>query len=106
MSTLFDHIDEPELVRQWRRFHAENPHVWRLFERFALEAAASGVSRIGAKAIWERMRWSLQVETSEHRRGSWRLNNSYTAHYARLFRERHPEHAELFETRRAQGDVA
>ena len=78
-------------------FHRDNPQVYRLFERFALEAAESGRTRIGAKMIWERMRWYCKVETTEQ---SPRLNNNYTSRYARLFIENHPERADLFCTRR------
>lgn len=36
----------------FQRYDRLNPHVWKLFERFALEAAKRG-KRVGAKAIWE-----------------------------------------------------
>lgn len=86
----------PTLRERFEVFHATNPHVYRLFERFALEAARSGRRRFGAKAVWERMRWFVAFETTAD---DWKLNNSHTAYYAREFIRRHPEHADLFETR-------
>lgn len=107
--TLFDALpdDDPPLVRAFELFHAANPHVFALFERFALEVArARPGARIGARAIWERMRWHVRFETTEQRAGGWRLNDHHAPYCARLFLRRHPELAGLFELRRAQGEPA
>lgn len=64
-----------------------HPEVWRLFERFAVEALRAGV-RIGAKAIWERMRWETRV--TQTLPGAPALNNNFTPFYARLFDAKHP----------------
>lgn len=86
------------------RFHADNPEVWTLFERFALEAADAGASRIGARLVWERLRWEGLVRAT---RGGepFKLNDHLVPFYARLFLQRHPEHAGLLETRRAVADA-
>lgn len=86
------------LAERFEAFDAANPHVWRAFERFAFEAVRAGRTRIGAKAIWERMRWWSTFETSDP---EFKINNSYTAHYARKWIRLHPEHAGLFELRGA-----
>lgn len=89
------------LAARWREFHRRNPQVYAAFERFTLEAIRSGASKIGAKAVWERMRWWAHVES---RGDDWRLNNSWTALYAREFLRRHPEHKGVFELRRSKAD--
>lgn len=89
-------LDDRSIRAAFDRFHADNPHVWTLFEKFALEAIARGRGKFGAKAIFERLRWYSIVETDGE---PWRLNNNYTAYYARLFESRHPEHAGFFEMR-------
>ncbi len=88
---------------RWEQFHLENPHVYRLFERFALEAARAGARQIGAALVWERMRWytSFEVRGEE----TYRLNNSYRAFYARLFMAQHHELGEFFETREQPSEV-
>lgn len=88
-----------KLECQFAEFHAENPHVYSLFERYALEAWKAGASRIGVKAIAERVRWDQRVgvQTSD-----WKINNSIVALYARLLIHRHPMFAELIETRERQ----
>lgn len=76
-------------------FHDENPEVYALFCRFTMEAIRSG-QKVGAKAIIERIRWESVVVT----KGSqFKINNSWTAYYARLFIADHPHHARFFEIR-------
>lgn len=78
-------------------FHEANPHVYEAFEAYALEAVGEGM-RIGAKTIWELLRWDYRVEV--HTRGDeFKLNNNHTAYYARMFADRNPNHAEFFRTR-------
>ena len=87
--------DARSLEGRWLAFHEANPHVYAAFERLALQAAKRR-ARFGAKAIWEVLRWELSVNTTESEP---RLNNNYTALYAREVMRRNPAHAGLFETR-------
>lgn len=92
MTTRADFLD----------YDRRNPAVWPMFERFALEAARAGV-RMGAKAIWERMRWEVRIKTPGDDFA--RLNNSYTAYYARRFKEQHPGYGAIFCVRKSQADT-
>lgn len=85
------------LVRRFVAWHRAHPHVYRLIERFVAELRDRRVRRAGIKAIWERVRWEMAVETSSR---SPRLNNNWTAYYARLLIIDHPEWGEMFATRR------
>lgn len=91
------------IEERWAAFHAEHPEVYVLFERFALRAVEQGAERVGSKAIWERMRWEVQVEGGED---GFKLNNVFTPYYAREFLRRHPGLDGLFELRRVKGEVA
>lgn len=86
---------QSQLDREFNRFVERNPHVVTLFISFALRAQQRG-QKIGAKAVWERLRWDLVVETDEV---APRLNNNYTSRMARLAMEREPRLDEFFETR-------
>lgn len=72
--------------------------MWQLVEQYAFEALRAGRKRVGIGAVWERIRWHVDVERdpSEH----FKLNNSFRAYYSRRWQYEHPEHAGLFETRR------
>ncbi len=86
---------------EFERYLRDNPKVYELFERYALEAAKCG-KRIGAKAIWERMRWYAQVETKDP--DGYKLNNNYTSWMVRKFREDHPGYGMVFSVRQSQAD--
>lgn len=82
------------------KFHKANPRVYQLFEMFTLQVIQSGRKQYGAKAIFERVRWESTIIS---RGDDFKLNNNYTAYYARLYMEAHPEHAGFFETRQRRG---
>jgi hypothetical protein len=77
-------------------YHIKFPRVYVLFERFALEALRNGKTKIGSKAIIERIRWENYTGSEKE---EWKINNRFTPHYARLFMNLHPEHKDCFETR-------
>jgi len=77
-------------------FDRANPEVWRLFVRFTFQVIRSGRRHYGAKAVFERIRWHVALETTEV---DFKLNNNFTAYYARKFHEEYPEHAGFFHTR-------
>jgi len=92
METLF----EIKQKTDFEIFDEENPHVWKQFERMALDLINAGVKHFGAKAIWENLRFHFITTTSDP---EYKLNNNYTADYARKFIKKHPEHKNFFETR-------
>lgn len=84
------------IFERFREFHAANPHVLRLLLRFADELRPG--RRYGMKALFERVRWELAVQTASDT--GLLLNNSYTAYYARLVILLRPALAGVFQTRR------
>lgn len=85
------------LSRSFERFHAANPHVYEALKTVALWCHQRG-KRMGMKAIYERVRWEYSVHTVTD--DPYRLNNNYTAFYARKLMDECPELAGFFETRR------
>lgn len=75
------------LRERFEKFHAENPKVWKLWVRFALEAINAGHKTLSASLIAERIRWETSVVTTGDR---FKLNNNHRAYYARMFMERFP----------------
>lgn len=82
----------------FERFHRENPHVYEQLKRLAFKLKNRGVRRWGCKALYEVLRYEAAVQTSAPA-GSYKLNNSFTAYYARLLMEQEPDLAGFFETR-------
>ena len=85
------------LEARFKRFHDANPHIYEELEERAFALLRAGAGRIGVKALWEAMRYDAAVRTDSR---DWKLNNSYTALYARLLLHRHPELSDVIETRR------
>lgn len=94
---------QPTLFEESRfqQYHKENPAVYEVFTKFTDEAIRAGRRKIGAKMIAERMRWEHTVSGND----GYKINNSYIAHYARLYENEHPEHRGLFQFRRAKADM-
>jgi len=92
------------IQQNFERFHAENPHIYDLFDSFAREM----IRRLGAASagmIFERIRWELSVVT--HSDQPVKLNNNYRSRYVRLFEEKNPKAKEIgfFRTRRLSSDT-
>lgn len=86
------------IEREFAEFDAANPEVWKLFVRFAFEVMQRGKRRYSADAILHRIRWFEEIETVGGR--GFKVNDDFTAHYARKFIRTFPEHGDFFETRR------
>jgi hypothetical protein len=88
---------QDEMREQVAEFHRQHPEVWRLFVRFTFQMIERGYRNYSAKAIFERIRW--EKDAGGDGVTCFKLNNNYTAFYARRFARAHPEHAEFFRTR-------
>ena len=85
-------------------FHKANPEVYDLFEKFTFQAIEAGMKKVGAKFIFERIRWEIAVSTvgsgyCVSLKKDLKLNNNFTPWYARLFIARHRSYKGLFELR-------
>jgi len=77
----------------------DNLHVFEAFEREAMRVVRRGARHYSARTIIEVLRhWSTLQEVGS----PWKLNDWHTPYLARLFALMHPEHAGLFEFRRAK----
>jgi len=81
---------------RFAEFHASNPQVYRNLVALAHRAFAAGRDRLGMKQLWEVLRWEYALGTTGD---TYKLNNDYTALYARLLAANEPELAHVFETR-------
>ena len=95
-----------QISEAFNKFHAENPNIWRLFEQFTLELIRAGHAHGSSDAVFHRIRWHVNIDTKKE--GSLKLNNNFTALYARLFHDRHPEYVTFFRNRvrKSEGEPA
>ena len=81
---------------RFERFHDANPWVLTKLEEMTGELVARGRRRVGIAMLFEVIRWEhLRSTTGD----PFRLNNSFRSRYVRLMIHRHPEWADVFETR-------
>jgi hypothetical protein len=93
---------EDRRVAAFFAFHKANPHVYALFVRFALQAAARR-NNFSARCVFHRIRWATQVESTGD---DFKINNNWSPFYVRLFEIDHPEQKGFFRKRAAAADTA
>ena len=84
------------MLLKWGAFHAENPDVYRELRRLALDLYGMGRIRYGMKGLFEVVRWHRAMATTDE---DFKLNNNYTAFYARLLMADEPRLGKFFELR-------
>ena len=83
----------------FRKFDRENPEIYRLFVKYAYYMLQKkGMNKISSKLIINRIRWEIYVETMTG--DPYRINDAFTAHYARKFINEYPHLEKHFELRR------
>lgn len=92
--------EEAPLRDAFARYHREHPEIYRLFDRFAWQAIERGHRRFSADAILHRIRWEARPG-SPHR-----INDHFSAYYARLWIANNPDQRHFFERRVAEGEAA
>lgn len=90
---------KPTIEELFLAFHSANPNVYAALCRLARQAVAKGRKRVGMKMLFEVVRWEVFLTTQKD---EFKLNNNYTARYARLIMEQEPDLAGVFETRELQ----
>ena len=86
------------LWEEFRLFHEVNPHVYPLINRFTYEALAAGFTHYGIGAIFERIRWYINIETKSPE--LFKMPNNHRAYYARVWMKKHPKEKGFFRLRR------
>ena len=108
MNSLFDMFDAPvsksaTIEERAMAFHEANPKVYAELRRLALTLYYRGHKHFGCKMLIEQMRWQWAERTSDM--SGFKLNNSYTATYARLLMHNEPELQGVFNTRNTKGEL-
>lgn len=86
--------------KEFEKFHADNPEVYRLFCYFTIQVINAGHSKYSAEAIFNQIRWYTTVET---RGDDFKINNDYKPYYSRKFMEEY--YKDIFRTRSSVADI-
>lgn len=90
---------DPLTAAKFLEYHREHPDIWQHFEKLTLQLVKNGVRHYGAKAIMEVVRFHRQVK----KRDGFKISNSYTAYYARIFAIKYPQHKKFFAFKSTKG---
>jgi hypothetical protein len=82
-------------MKSFKQYHQNNPSVYTEFKRLAFQLINRGYKHIGAKQIFEVIRWQTMVSGDD----GYKLNNTYTSDYARLFEKDFPLYDGIFRKR-------
>ncbi len=83
-------------------YDRQNPQIWQTFAQIAFELIGRGFTHYSSKAIFEIIRYKTAVAAGND---IFKLNNNFTAGYARKFQQQYPAYADFFETRQAKCPV-
>lgn len=84
-------------------YHAEHPEIYQTLRRFALEARRAGRDRLSINMLFERVRWETLIGAGDD---TFKMNNNWRAHYARLLMRQERELGpDFFETRKSRADT-
>jgi hypothetical protein len=87
----------------FEEYDNKNPEIWKHFLRLAREAKAKGFKRYSSKGIFEIIRWETGVVANSG--DGFKINNNYTADYARKAMRMYPiEFSEFFTIRETSMD--
>lgn len=84
---------------EFLEFLPENTHVYEAFEREARRVIAKGFKHYSSKTIIEVLRHHSALQEVG---SAWKLNNDFTAYWARLYALLNPANADLFAFRVAK----
>jgi len=101
MTFDWDQFPKSSMTRRFKKFHAENPHVFQELLRMAREARALGRDHYGINGLFEVVRWHTMIETSDP---AFKINNNYAPYYARLIMKTDPSLVGFFRTRTSRAD--
>ena len=87
-----------EINKQAKEYHKKYPVVWDLFVQYTFELIHRGFKHYGAKSIMERIRWNTEKPDIKGD-STFKINNNYTAFYARRFARMHPQYQDFFRFR-------
>jgi len=88
--------DDDVIAARFASFHSENPHVYRRLRSMALNLRRRGRERYGIAALVEVFRYESAATNSDD---GLKLNNNYSALYARLLEQQEPELRGFFSMR-------
>tara|TARA_R110002167_G_scaffold327223_1_gene533320 strand:+ start:51 stop:434 length:384 start_codon:yes stop_codon:yes gene_type:complete len=88
-----------QIERAAEDFNRAHPKVWDLFVKFTRELHTRGFRNSSAKGVFERIRWETD-QADMWGMSEFKINNNYSAYYARWYMSAFPDYKGFYRTRR------
>jgi len=89
------------IQQAFTRFDNRNPLVYKQFRRMAFQSINKNKKKTSSKMIINVIRWHFFLKTEGD---EFKINDAFTAHYARKFINEFPEYRYIFELRRLRNE--
>lgn len=76
---LFNHYPE-KLKEQFKKYHAENPHIYKRFVELAKQMRSTGRKYYSSKMIINVIRWETELSGNDE----FKINDKFQSFYGRL----------------------
>ena len=86
----------------FRKFHRENPIIYKLFKQFTFQAINRGHKKLSSEMIINRIRRETSIVSNDK---DYKINNNYKPFYSRLFMNEHPDYQDFFYRRSSKADT-
>lgn len=78
-------------LKEFKIYHAANPHIYEAFEQLALEMAKRK-ERFSCRAIFHILRWETIISGTGH----FKIQDHVSPYYGRLFEKKFPQYKDFF----------
>lgn len=92
---LTKNLNLKENMKTFKQYHQENPLIYQEYKKVAYNLINRGYKRLSSKFIFEIVRYNTNVSGND----GFKINNIYTADYARMFEHDHPQFLGYFSKR-------
>ncbi len=89
------------MKKSFKKYHEENPQIYDEFKRLAFKLINRGYKRIGARQLFEVIRYDTMITGND----GFKINNSYTSDYSRFFERDNPKYEGYFTKRLCKIEV-
>lgn len=80
------------MKKSFKEYHGENPQIYAEFKKIAIGLIKRNNKHIGARNVIEVIRYHTLISGNDQ----FKVNNNYSADYARLFEKDFPEYEGIF----------
>ena len=87
-----------QMKAKFSEFHNEHPEVYGWLTQFTFDLIKRGYQNYSIDGVLMRVRWEKDINYNTDT--GFKINNNYSAFYARMFMKEFPDHEGFFRTRR------